>query len=275
MEDPSDTFTITPAWIHAHGNGGIGWTKRQLDVLGVTWPPRKGWLRSLVGRQITAAQQRQFEQLLRGNPPLAHVDRPRKATKAVTGQTSPKRVQASGKMKKRLRRMVAARLGGSMSTAQTQLAIRRQRPDAPDGLSAYALYEWFIRQTPEAVPRTERTRSINVPDEFLKSYEWRKVRMEVIVERGARCECCGARPGDGDTIINVDHIKPRRDFPALRLDKTNLQVLCHVCNHGKGNWDRTDWRPFVPASEPARVPVVRADGFLPVWSRPRLVRKKA
>jgi 5-methylcytosine-specific restriction endonuclease McrA len=42
--------------------------------------------------------------------------------------------------------------------------------------------------------------------------------------------------------MNVDHVKPRKLFPALSLDKGNLQVLCEVCNHGKGNWDQTDWR---------------------------------
>lgn len=43
--------------------------------------------------------------------------------------------------------------------------------------------------------------------------------------------------------MNVDHIKPRRLFPWLALELKNLQVLCHDCNHGKGNWDQTDWRP--------------------------------
>ncbi len=78
-------------------------------------------------------------------------------------------------------------------------------------------------------------------DPFLSSYEWRSLRMVVLKKYGARCQCCGADASHG-IRINVDHIKPRRDFPALALDESNLQVLCEDCNHGKGNWDRTDWR---------------------------------
>lgn len=79
-------------------------------------------------------------------------------------------------------------------------------------------------------------------DAFLQTYEWRVLRMKVLKHYGARCMCCGATPSGG-AVMNVDHIKPRRDFPHLALDFDNLQVLCHECNHGKGNWDRTDWRP--------------------------------
>lgn len=81
-----------------------------------------------------------------------------------------------------------------------------------------------------------------VSDDFLRSYEWRKVRMVALKKFGARCQCCGASPENG-VMIHVDHIKPRRLFPHLALDVDNLQVLCEVCNHGKGNWDQTDWRP--------------------------------
>jgi hypothetical protein len=90
-------------------------------------------------------------------------------------------------------------------------------------------------------------------DDFLQSFEWRKLRLKIIKKYGATCQCCGASPQTG-AVINVDHIKPRKLFPNLSLDENNLQVLCNDCNHGKGNWDQTDWRPsdaisYDPATE--------------------------
>lgn len=78
-------------------------------------------------------------------------------------------------------------------------------------------------------------------DLFLSTFEWRKLRMEALKKHGATCQCCGASRLTG-AVIHVDHIKPRKYYPELALDINNLQVLCDVCNHGKGNWDETDWR---------------------------------
>ena len=78
-------------------------------------------------------------------------------------------------------------------------------------------------------------------DNFISSYEWRRLRFSILKRDGARCACCGATPADG-AVMNVDHIKPRKKFPHLALDPSNLQVLCHECNHGKGNWDQTNFR---------------------------------
>jgi 5-methylcytosine-specific restriction endonuclease McrA len=91
------------------------------------------------------------------------------------------------------------------------------------------------------VHHVEKGDSFVNSNEFLSSYEWRRVRMLAITKYGARCQCCGASPSDG-AKIHVDHIKPRRLFPQLGLDLENLQILCEECNHGKGNWDMTDWR---------------------------------
>lgn len=98
-----------------------------------------------------------------------------------------------------------------------------------------------IRADPRKVQRLAEQYTRAATDEFLSTYEWRRVRMQALTKYGARCQCCGATPGDG-TKMNVDHIKPRKIFPELALDLSNLQVLCDACNHGKGNWDMTDWR---------------------------------
>lgn len=93
-------------------------------------------------------------------------------------------------------------------------------------------------QPPWETPKVTRAAS----DEFLGSYAWRKLRMQAIKKYGRRCQCCGATPAYG-VVIHVDHIKPRRKYPELALEINNLQILCEICNHGKGNWDETDWRP--------------------------------
>ena len=84
-------------------------------------------------------------------------------------------------------------------------------------------------------------------DAFLETYEWRRVRMMALKKHGPVCMCCGASPATG-AVMNVDHIKPRKLFPQLALDVDNLQILCHECNHGKGNWDMTDWRQVTTQS---------------------------
>lgn len=94
-------------------------------------------------------------------------------------------------------------------------------------------------------PRLDRPKTVAgvdvASDAFLSTFQWRKVRMEALKKYGPRCQCCGATPATG-AVMNVDHIKPRKKWPSLALDVNNLQILCHDCNHGKGNWDDTDWR---------------------------------
>ena len=99
------------------------------------------------------------------------------------------------------------------------------------------------KKTSAVRPAQKVVNSFVKTDDFLSTYEWRKVRMIALKKYGARCQCCGATPATG-AVMNVDHIKPRKLFPDLALDVDNLQVLCHECNHGKGNWDQTDWRPL-------------------------------
>ena len=98
------------------------------------------------------------------------------------------------------------------------------------------IYEFIFKDIPDK-PGTKASKS----DEFLRSYKWRKLRYKVLSKYGSRCMCCGQTPDDG-IKIHVDHIKPRSKYPELSLDINNLQILCNLCNHGKSNWDETDFR---------------------------------
>ena len=70
--------------------------------------------------------------------------------------------------------------------------------------------------------------------QFYRSRQWRALSYAVKVERGRRCECCGATPADGAKIV-TDHIKSVKLHWHLRFTRSNLQVACENCNLGKGS----------------------------------------
>lgn len=118
---------------------------------------------------------------------------------------------------------------------------------------AKALVELSVLKTKPEVAKPKATKlparrdkaEVNSSDlikEFYQSAQWRRVRYWTIKRQGAKCQCCGRSPAIHGIVLNVDHIKNLRDHWELRLDPNNLQVLCDACNHGKGNWDETDWR---------------------------------
>lgn len=182
--------------------------------------------------------------------------------------------KGKGKAKQRIQRAARAVLGtGSFpNLCQRAAEYFGETWDGGKG-SGYVYLQRILGLPPDAPKPAKRPKAIRytpynrgpvpaaVSDEFLSSYAWRSLRMEVLTKYGARCQCCGATPKDG-VRMHVDHIKPRKLFPELALEITNLQVLCEVCNHGKGNWDQTDWRraettfsPEPPASHE------------PIWSK--------
>src|SRR5258708_5315977 len=86
-----------------------------------------------------------------------------------------------------------------------------------------------------------KQKSKPVIPEFYKSEEWIQARYAALKRSNGHCQCCGAGPEHG-AVLNVDHIKPRKRYPDLALEVSNLQVLCAKCNKGKGGRDQTDWR---------------------------------
>lgn len=77
-------------------------------------------------------------------------------------------------------------------------------------------------------------------DVFLRSDGWYALRQIALQKYGRRCMRC--RIDHRHAVITVDHIKPRKDYPELALELSNLQILCRTCNAAKGNRDDTDWR---------------------------------
>ena len=51
---------VTREFIMAHRTERGSWTYAQIEALGLECPPRKGWMRTVIGRELTDAQVRQF-----------------------------------------------------------------------------------------------------------------------------------------------------------------------------------------------------------------------
>lgn len=53
---------LTSELIHSAGSNGMGFNSAQLRLLGIYWPPKKGWIRALEGKEISNST---WEQVIR------------------------------------------------------------------------------------------------------------------------------------------------------------------------------------------------------------------
>lgn len=113
--------------------------------------------------------------------------------------------------------------------------LAEQLKMAAASASAMARYS---KMTPNEIAAEIKDKSSK---DFLYSQAWRKLRAEAHKQYGYRCMCCGYLPKD-KRMSHVDHIKPRRFFPELALEFSNVQILCARCNKKKGNKHMTDYR---------------------------------
>ncbi len=51
---------LTKEMLHGAGTKHNGFTKAQLLAFGISWPPKKGWLKSLVGKDVPLEAWNQF-----------------------------------------------------------------------------------------------------------------------------------------------------------------------------------------------------------------------
>jgi 5-methylcytosine-specific restriction endonuclease McrA len=79
----------------------------------------------------------------------------------------------------------------------------------------------------------------NMGKEFYDTRMWKDLRFDVLRENAvsnkdgkAHCVLCGAW-WTTENPLHVDHKLPRSKFPQMELMKSNMQVLCKMCNEGK------------------------------------------
>lgn len=206
-------FTVTAEWLNQYKTPRGGYLYQQVRAIGVDWPLVSGWKTRAVGTVITDDQRKVFEAGAQGKAEaretaktLLSIDKPERPTRAERKARRALRKAKKAAKQESVKQII--RTSNRIADTIRPVTIRGVRVDSHD---------------------------------FLSTFEWKRVRMMALKKYGPVCQCCGASPATG-AVMNVDHIKPRKLFPQLALDLDNLQVLCGDCNHGKGNWDMTDWR---------------------------------
>ncbi|SMH30593.1 HNH endonuclease [Azospirillum agricola] len=70
--------------------------------------------------------------------------------------------------------------------------------------------------------------------------DWERLRDAIVIERGCRCALCGTvvvlrkREATALTpVAEVDHITSIQEAPELRLERSNLRVLCRPCHSAR------------------------------------------
>jgi len=207
-------------------------TRKEADIVGIKYPLVRGWVRRYKDVIITQEQQEKLK---------IAFDQRRKISRS-------QKIERRAEKKKEKQKL----------DIEKALAYGWIPPDKPIA-KVHRVPKHTITPRPEIKTNAfeqktaaqkffANSMAFVATDEFLNSFEWRKIRMQALKKYGARCMCCGATPQTG-AVMNVDHIKPRKIFPDLALNLDNLQILCHDCNHGKGNWDMTDWRSLDQTSQ--------------------------
>lgn len=200
-------------------------TKLEAQIIGLPYPLRRHWAKHHKNLILGPAQLAQLEEAL-----SVHRESKKERKTAKTKERYIKALQYGWEPP--VPQIQAPEPSGpKVYRVPKHTFVERKKRPPPAEYEKYAAGKKFFSSSLAFV----------ATDEFLESFEWRRVRMLAIKKYGAKCMCCGVTPAEG-AVMNVDHIKPRKKFPELALNMDNLQILCHDCNHGKGNWDMTDWR---------------------------------
>lgn len=216
---------LTRELLEKYATNKIGFTYDQMRALGVPVPPKNGWLKGMIGKEVT---QEQFDLF------------------CVSGR------MAGGKKDKRKRKAAISkdtpeRLKYNLLNSVMELEAARARIEK----NANLLFAACGNDEIFSVKHSDVDISsalIALQRAGIKKFDYndeayRGLRHLVFVRHGEKCCKCGfVRAEDGSNWLEIDHIKPVSKFPWLSLNIENLQVLCKKCNKEKSNKDFTDYR---------------------------------
>lgn len=55
------TMKITRKYIMQHRTEKGAWTRPQIEALGIDWPPTKGWIDRVIGKELSDDKRKAFE----------------------------------------------------------------------------------------------------------------------------------------------------------------------------------------------------------------------
>jgi 5-methylcytosine-specific restriction enzyme A len=109
------------------------------------------------------------------------------------------------------------------------------KPCAEPGCSKLTRDSHCAKHKPEHTtynPEYETTNQRVEDKKFYNSKRWRKFRMYVANSKPMICAEC-QKAGRIRIGGQLDHIKPRKDYPELAFDEDNMQWLCREHHNAK------------------------------------------
>lgn len=74
---------VTAKYLHDNRTPKGSWTRSQFEVLGIDWPPAKGWKEKVIGLTISPEQQSIFEKRLNASQAMGKKEKSMKISKAI------------------------------------------------------------------------------------------------------------------------------------------------------------------------------------------------
>lgn len=205
---------VTNQFIESGMSDVGGWTRKQIQALGIAWPPREGWKQRLEGVEIPDEDAARFLELKNSsklmrkimkekNPELKNVPS-YQAVEDKPKQPSQKEKSLARKQERKLAKIAAKRE-----------ARARKREKAKQ--------KWAHLQPDLQVPAWVNPNGNVNYTKYLRSKEWKRKRQEALAHYGALCDECGMTES-----LHVHH----KTYERLGNENVeDLQILCKGC-HG-------------------------------------------